>query len=102
MSTSGELVGHRDLVSGFSFCQHDGQRHVCVSSSSDGSVRFWDAAGRVLIREHAAHQVSDPTRSRRRRKWRAPASGGEERSSEEDQRSQLRLTPLGTLHQEVI
>lgn len=51
-------MGHRDLVSGFSFCQHPGQSHICVSSSSDGSVRFWDAASRLLIREHAAHQVS--------------------------------------------
>lgn len=57
-ASSGELVGHRDLVSGFSFCQHPGQNHICVSSSSDGSVRFWDSASRLLIREHAAHQVS--------------------------------------------
>uniref|UniRef100_A0A3Q3WYD6 Uncharacterized protein n=1 Tax=Mola mola TaxID=94237 RepID=A0A3Q3WYD6_MOLML len=54
----GELVGHRDLVSGFSFCQHPGQSHLCVSSSSDGSVRFWDSDRKVLLREHAAHQVS--------------------------------------------
>ncbi|XP_049896526.1 gem-associated protein 5 isoform X2 [Epinephelus moara] len=52
----GELVGHRDLVSGFSFCQHAGQSHVCVSSSTDGSVRFWDSDNKVLLREHAAHQ----------------------------------------------
>lgn len=57
MSTSGELVGHRDLVSGFSFSHHAGQSHICVSSSSDGSLRFWDAAVRSLIREYAAHQV---------------------------------------------
>lgn len=55
---SGELVGHKDLVSGFSFCQHAGQSHICVSSSNDGSVRFWDSDNKVLIREHAAHQVS--------------------------------------------
>lgn len=54
----GELVGHKDLVSGFSFCQHAGQSHICVSSSGDGSVRFWDTDNKVLIREHAAHQVS--------------------------------------------
>ncbi|KAM9347919.1 gem-associated protein 5 [Symphorus nematophorus] len=53
----GELVGHKDLVSGFSFCQHAGQNHICVSSSSDGSVRFWDSDSKVLIREHAAHQT---------------------------------------------
>ncbi|XP_042354828.1 gem-associated protein 5 [Plectropomus leopardus] len=52
----GELVGHKDLVSGFSFCQHAGQSHICVSSSTDGSVRFWDSDNKVLIREHAAHQ----------------------------------------------
>lgn len=55
---SGELVGHKDLVSGFSFCQHAGQSHICVSSSSDGSIRFWDSSSKTLIREHAAHQVS--------------------------------------------
>ncbi|TKS83312.1 Gem-associated protein 5 [Collichthys lucidus] len=54
----GELVGHKDLVSGFSFCQHAGQSHLCVSSSNDGSVRFWDSDSKVLIKEHAAHQTS--------------------------------------------
>ncbi|XP_072230388.1 gem-associated protein 5 [Leuresthes tenuis] len=53
---TGELVGHRDLVSGFSFCQHAGQSHICVSSSNDGSIRFWDSDSRALIKEHAAHQ----------------------------------------------
>ncbi|XP_047462986.1 gem-associated protein 5 [Mugil cephalus] len=53
---SGELVGHKDLVSGFSFCQHAGQSHICVSSSTDGSIRFWDSDKKALIREHAAHQ----------------------------------------------
>ncbi|KAK2828028.1 hypothetical protein Q5P01_019062 [Channa striata] len=52
----GELVGHKDLVSGFSFCQHAGQSHVCVSASTDGSIRFWDSDNKTLIREHAAHQ----------------------------------------------
>ncbi|XP_040005893.1 gem-associated protein 5 [Xiphias gladius] len=52
----GELVGHKDLVSGFSFCQHAGQSHTCVSSSSDGSVCFWDSHTKTLTREHAAHQ----------------------------------------------
>uniref|UniRef100_A0A669B928 Gem nuclear organelle associated protein 5 n=1 Tax=Oreochromis niloticus TaxID=8128 RepID=A0A669B928_ORENI len=55
---SGELVGHKDLVSGFSFCQHAGQSHICVSSSSDGSIRFWDSSSKTLIRDHAAHQSS--------------------------------------------
>ncbi|KAK2882258.1 gem-associated protein 5 [Channa argus] len=52
----GELVGQKDLVSGFSFCQHAGQSHVCVSSSTDGSIRFWDSDTKALVREHAAHQ----------------------------------------------
>uniref|UniRef100_A0A3B4XQ96 Gem nuclear organelle associated protein 5 n=1 Tax=Seriola lalandi dorsalis TaxID=1841481 RepID=A0A3B4XQ96_SERLL len=52
----GELVGHKDLVSGFSFCQHAGQSHICVSSAADGSIRFWDSDNRTLIKEHAAHQ----------------------------------------------
>ncbi|XP_070839743.1 gem-associated protein 5 [Chaetodon trifascialis] len=53
----GELVGHKDVVSGFSFCQHAGQSHICVSSSNDGSVRFWDSDSKALIKEHAAHQT---------------------------------------------
>uniref|UniRef100_A0AAQ5XYJ1 Anaphase-promoting complex subunit 4 WD40 domain-containing protein n=1 Tax=Amphiprion ocellaris TaxID=80972 RepID=A0AAQ5XYJ1_AMPOC len=36
---TGELVGHKDLVSGVSFCQHEAQSHICVSSSTDGSVK---------------------------------------------------------------
>lgn len=55
---AGELVGHRDLVSGFSFCQHPEQSHICVSSSTDGSVRFWDSNNKTLIRKNAPHQVS--------------------------------------------
>ncbi|XP_040907522.1 gem-associated protein 5 [Toxotes jaculatrix] len=53
---AGELVGHKDLVSGFSFCQDAGQSHLCVSSSNDGTIRFWDSHNKTLIREHAAHQ----------------------------------------------
>ncbi|XP_059207234.1 gem-associated protein 5 isoform X2 [Centropristis striata] len=52
----GELVGHKDLVSSFSFCQHEVQSHICVSSSNDGSVCFWDSDSKVLTKEHAAHQ----------------------------------------------
>ncbi|XP_023818197.1 gem-associated protein 5 isoform X2 [Oryzias latipes] len=54
---TGQLVGHADLVSGFSFCQHAGQNHVCASSSTDGSVRFWDSNSRTLVREQVAHQT---------------------------------------------
>ncbi|XP_028277545.1 gem-associated protein 5 [Parambassis ranga] len=53
---AGELVGHQDLVSGFSFCQHADQSHLCVSSSNDGSIRLWDSDSRTLVKEHAAHQ----------------------------------------------
>lgn len=52
----GELVGHKDLVSGFSFCQHAGQSHLCVSSSVDGNIRFWDSETRAVVKEHTAHQ----------------------------------------------
>lgn len=57
LCSSGELVGHKDLVSGFSFCQHTGQGHICVSSSADGIIRFWDTDSKTLLKEHAAHQV---------------------------------------------
>ncbi|KAA8586502.1 hypothetical protein FQN60_000338 [Etheostoma spectabile] len=46
---AGELVGHKDFVSSFSFCQHEGQSHICVSSSNDGTVRFWDADNKNLV-----------------------------------------------------
>lgn len=55
---SGELAGHKDVVSSFSFCQLAAQSHLCVSSSNDGTVRFWDANDKVLIREHTGHRVS--------------------------------------------
>uniref|UniRef100_A0A1A8M009 Gem (Nuclear organelle) associated protein 5 n=1 Tax=Nothobranchius pienaari TaxID=704102 RepID=A0A1A8M009_9TELE len=53
---TGELVGHRDLVSGFSFCQHPEQSHICVSTSTNGTVHFWDSSNKTLMREQAAHQ----------------------------------------------
>ncbi|MED6293161.1 hypothetical protein CHARACLAT_007880 [Characodon lateralis] len=53
---TGELVGHRELVSGFSFCQHPEQSHICVSSSTDGSIRFWDSNKKTSIRDSAVHQ----------------------------------------------
>uniref|UniRef100_A0A6Q2X9Q5 Anaphase-promoting complex subunit 4 WD40 domain-containing protein n=1 Tax=Esox lucius TaxID=8010 RepID=A0A6Q2X9Q5_ESOLU len=52
----GELVGHRERVSGFSFCQHPGQSHICASSSDDGTVKFWDTNEKVLLKEHKVHQ----------------------------------------------
>ncbi|XP_068187282.1 gem-associated protein 5 [Antennarius striatus] len=53
----GELVGHKDVVSGFSFCRHEGRSHLCVSSSHDGVVRLWDADARSLLSEHDVHQA---------------------------------------------
>ncbi|XP_072302080.1 gem-associated protein 5 [Eucyclogobius newberryi] len=53
---TGELVGHRDLVSSFCFCHHAGQSHICVSASCDGTVRFWDSGTQKLLKEIAAHQ----------------------------------------------
>ncbi|KAG7517124.1 gem-associated protein 5 [Solea senegalensis] len=52
----GELVGHRDVVSGFSFCHHEGQGHLCVSSAHDGTICFWDTNTRTPLRELASHQ----------------------------------------------
>ncbi|KAM9846720.1 gem-associated protein 5 [Aulostomus maculatus] len=52
----GELSGHKGLVSGFSFCQHAGQSHICASSSSDGCVLFWDSDRKTVVREYTAHQ----------------------------------------------
>uniref|UniRef100_A0A667Y1U1 Gem nuclear organelle associated protein 5 n=1 Tax=Myripristis murdjan TaxID=586833 RepID=A0A667Y1U1_9TELE len=45
----GELVGHKETVSGFSFCHHAGQSHMCVSGSGDGSVIFWDSDKDVCL-----------------------------------------------------
>lgn len=45
-------------MSSFSFCQLAAQSHLCVSSSNDGTVRFWNANDKVLIREHTGHRVS--------------------------------------------
>uniref|UniRef100_A0AAV2J952 Gem (nuclear organelle) associated protein 5 n=1 Tax=Knipowitschia caucasica TaxID=637954 RepID=A0AAV2J952_KNICA len=53
---TGELVGHKDLVTSFSFCQHLGQSHICVSSSCDGSVRFWDSETKKFLKESSGHQ----------------------------------------------
>uniref|UniRef100_A0A667XLE8 Gem nuclear organelle associated protein 5 n=1 Tax=Myripristis murdjan TaxID=586833 RepID=A0A667XLE8_9TELE len=51
-----ELVGHKETVSGFSFCHHAGQSHMCVSGSGDGSVIFWDSDSRLSTRELSPHQ----------------------------------------------
>ncbi|NXX93521.1 GEMI5 protein, partial [Centropus bengalensis] len=52
----GELIGHTERVSGFTFCHCPGQTNLCVSSADDGSVRIWDSAGLTLVAEHNLHQ----------------------------------------------
>ncbi|XP_053935308.1 gem-associated protein 5 isoform X3 [Cuculus canorus] len=52
----GELIGHTERVSGFTFCHCPGQSSLCASSADDGSVRIWDAAELALVAEHSLHQ----------------------------------------------
>uniref|UniRef100_A0A8B9H774 Gem (nuclear organelle) associated protein 5 n=1 Tax=Astyanax mexicanus TaxID=7994 RepID=A0A8B9H774_ASTMX len=52
----GELSGHTERVSGFAFCQHEGQEHICASSSDDKSVKVWDTEQKAVLAEHSAHQ----------------------------------------------
>ncbi|KAM4039958.1 LOW QUALITY PROTEIN: gem-associated protein 5 [Anomaloglossus baeobatrachus] len=52
----GELVGHTERVSGFTFSQYSGQSHLCASSSDDGSVKVWDTQTKSLVTEHKLHR----------------------------------------------
>ncbi|XP_069055725.1 gem-associated protein 5 isoform X1 [Pleurodeles waltl] len=52
----GELVGHTDRVSGFTFCHYPGQNHLCASSSDDGSIKIWDIETKSVLAEHSQHQ----------------------------------------------
>ncbi|KAM6224638.1 gem-associated protein 5 [Rhynchocyon petersi] len=52
----GELVGHTERVSGFTFSHHLGQYNLCASSSDDGTVKIWDVETRTVLTEHALHQ----------------------------------------------
>ncbi|KAI4880888.1 hypothetical protein NFI96_029768 [Prochilodus magdalenae] len=52
----GELSGHTERVSGFAFCQHDGEENVCATSSDDRSVKIWDIEKKAVVAEHTAHQ----------------------------------------------
>lgn len=52
----GELVGHTERVSGFTFSHHPGQYNLCASSSDDGTVKIWDVETKTVVTEHALHQ----------------------------------------------
>ncbi|XP_066572558.1 gem-associated protein 5 isoform X1 [Amia ocellicauda] len=52
----GELIGHRERVSGFTFCHYLGQEDLCASSSDDGTVKIWDCERKIMLKEHRAHQ----------------------------------------------
>ncbi|XP_015272563.1 PREDICTED: gem-associated protein 5 [Gekko japonicus] len=52
----GELVGHTERVSGFSFCHYPGQSNYCASSSDDGAVKIWDLQTFATVTEHTLHQ----------------------------------------------
>ncbi|KAJ3589510.1 hypothetical protein NHX12_010355 [Muraenolepis orangiensis] len=54
----GSLCGHKERVSGFSFCRRAELDHLCASSSDDGTVKFWDSNQKVLIKEHSSHQAT--------------------------------------------
>lgn len=55
--TTGELVGHTERVSGFSFCHYPGHSNYCASSSDDGAVKIWDLQTLATVTEHTLHQV---------------------------------------------
>ncbi|XP_067279669.1 gem-associated protein 5 isoform X2 [Pseudorasbora parva] len=55
-AVTGELSGHTERVSGFAFCSHDGQEHICASTSDDKTVKIWDSEQKILLKEHNVHQ----------------------------------------------
>lgn len=55
--TAGELIGHTERVSGFTFCPYPGQNYYCASSSDDGAVKIWNVQTLTLMTEHTLHQV---------------------------------------------
>ncbi|XP_051869754.1 gem-associated protein 5 [Pristis pectinata] len=54
----GELTGHTERVTGFSFCPHASLANTCASTSDDGTVKIWDTETKAVLKEHAAHQTT--------------------------------------------
>ncbi|XP_067852096.1 gem-associated protein 5 [Heptranchias perlo] len=52
----GELAGHTERVTGFTFCHHPGLADTCASTSDDGTVKVWDIQSKTVLKEHTAHQ----------------------------------------------
>ncbi|XP_078062482.1 gem-associated protein 5 isoform X2 [Mustelus asterias] len=52
----GELVGHTERVTGFTFNHHPGLTDTCASTSDDGTVKVWDIQTKTVLKEHTAHQ----------------------------------------------
>ncbi|XP_060692934.1 gem-associated protein 5 [Hemiscyllium ocellatum] len=52
----GELAGHTERVTGFTFCQHPGLVDICASTSDDGTIKVWDIQTKTVLQEHSAHQ----------------------------------------------
>ncbi|KAL7985852.1 hypothetical protein Chor_011018 [Crotalus horridus] len=52
----GELIGHTERVSGFTFCPYPGQNYYCASSSDDGIVKIWNVQTLTVMMEHTLHQ----------------------------------------------
>ncbi|CAH6786315.1 Gemin5 [Phodopus roborovskii] len=52
----GELVGHTERVSGFTFSHHPGQYNLCATSSDDGTVKIWNVETKAVVTEHSLHQ----------------------------------------------
>ncbi|KAM3844618.1 gem-associated protein 5 isoform 2-T2 [Vipera latastei] len=52
----GELIGHTERVSGFTFCPYPGQNYYCASSSDDGIVKIWNIQTLTVMMEHTLHQ----------------------------------------------
>jgi WD40 repeat protein len=57
LAVVGELVGHTERVSGFTFSHHPGQYNLCATSSDDGTVKVWDVETKTVVTEHTLHQV---------------------------------------------